>query len=424
MRKGQVIAGYTITTDFKPSGNGKWSFANRGGVDYFIKEFLSPTYPTPDSPGSDETKKIKKARCIEFEKHHHELLSALSGRSLSGGNLVITENFFRERAKYYKVTIRIDTASLNTKEICKLPMEQRVLIAKTISHSLGILHNARIVHGDLKPENILIKKTKLGGYTAKLIDFDNSYFEGRPPAPEYLVGDQRYFSPEALVYLTSKEPGPHSLTCRSDIFSLGIVFYQYFTGEMPAFNREKYRYLHEAILDSETLNWDKVSIPPKIKELIDNMVSRLPSDRSTVSAILNYLKKDDLLSGGKITGVKPRPDGDIGKLGFIPDVSSPVSTVDLSERVALEAVPKLKGSLITKKGKPSDSGVVSAGKSPKISRPNLKGSLAKKADGPRSKSRKKVLTLKKKSALKGPLSKINKSSGKKAIRNIKKRRDK
>ena len=58
MKAGDVINGYTILEDFKVVGAGlsKWTFAERGGRQFFIKEFLSPTYPDDAAPGSEKTK--------------------------------------------------------------------------------------------------------------------------------------------------------------------------------------------------------------------------------------------------------------------------------------------------------------------------------------------------------------------------------
>ena len=69
MKAGDVVNGYTILEDFKVVGAGlsKWTFAERGGRQYFIKEFLSPTYPDEYAPGSEKTKAKKRARCAAFE---------------------------------------------------------------------------------------------------------------------------------------------------------------------------------------------------------------------------------------------------------------------------------------------------------------------------------------------------------------------
>ncbi len=69
---GNVSNGYRILEDFKVVGAGlsKWAFAERGGREYSIEEFLSPTYPDADASGSEKTKAKKRARCGAFEAHH------------------------------------------------------------------------------------------------------------------------------------------------------------------------------------------------------------------------------------------------------------------------------------------------------------------------------------------------------------------
>jgi serine/threonine protein kinase len=188
--------------DFKVVGAGlsKWTFAERGGRQYFIKEFLSPTYPDDDAPGSEKIKAKKRARCAAFEAHHRGVQRALAPLSAYGGNLIVTLDFFRWGAKYYKVTEKVDAEGLSSADIAALGLRAQLVLMKTVAHSLKILHDLKIVHGDLKPSNVLIKRTELG-YTTKLIDFDNAYIAGSPPPPEEIVGTINYYSPELLGYI-------------------------------------------------------------------------------------------------------------------------------------------------------------------------------------------------------------------------------
>lgn len=100
MLKGEVIHSYRILEDFKVAGGtSKVTFAERGGKEYFIKEFLSPKYPTADSPGSEKVKAQKRKACEEFEKHHKELNALISSKVGTGGNLVAAVDFFvKDRA--------------------------------------------------------------------------------------------------------------------------------------------------------------------------------------------------------------------------------------------------------------------------------------------------------------------------------------
>src|ERR1700734_1422957 len=114
MRRGDIINGYTILEDFSVANGGlsKWTFARKGGEEFFLKEFLYPTYPVDGSPGSAETKNKKRKECERFELHHQSLVERIAPRCRPGGNLVYTRDFFRHEAKYYKTTDKVDISSL------------------------------------------------------------------------------------------------------------------------------------------------------------------------------------------------------------------------------------------------------------------------------------------------------------------------
>ena len=314
MKKGDTINRYTIIQDFTTAGGGlsKWTFAKKGGKEYFMKEFLSPTYPVDGSPGSAKTKKEKRRQCEIFENHHKDLMKALAGRYSAGGNLVVTQDFFREGPKYFKVTDKVDVASLQVEDIVEQPLEKRILILRTVAHSLGILHQVDIVHGDLKPTNILIKETITGNYTTKLIDFDNSYFSGKPPSVlEEVVGDMVYYSPELGRYIQKdKDIKPANLEVKSDIFALGLVYCQYLTGELPNFDQEKYKYPYVAVYDGIRLTVDDKGLPTKLASIINSMLLKNWDERPNIQTVFTQLKEinsGDLLPPESPKGMKPTP---------------------------------------------------------------------------------------------------------------------
>lgn len=292
MREGEIINGYKILEDFRVVGGmSKISFAEKGGKTYFIKEFLMPKYPTPDSPGSEKTKEKKRRACNEFERHHKELNNAI-GKCCTGmgGNLVYAIDFFRNGASYYKVTEKIDISSFPCENIAKLPLEKILLIAKSASHSIKILHGQKIVHGDLKPDNLPIKEVKKG-YVVKLIDFDDSYFECHPPVDrESLVGTPEYYSPEQAAYIMDEddEIEGNTLTCKSDIFTLGIIFSEYFSGRKPILSGG-YTSTWNCVKNSKSFSFS-ATMPHQIEELIRKMLSLNPSDRPTITEVFNVLQ--------------------------------------------------------------------------------------------------------------------------------------
>ena len=286
MKAGDVINGYLILKDFTVVGAGlsKWTFAERGKRQFFIKEFLSPTYPDDAAPGSEKTKAKKRARCAVFETHHRGMQKALAPLSAYGGNLIVTLDFFRFGAKYYKVTEKVDAEDLGPGGVAGLGLKQQLVLMKSVAHSLKILHDLRIVHGDLKPSNILVKRTELG-YTSKLIDFDSSYIAGSPPAATEIVGTINYYSPELLGYIQEAGVQPGELGVASDVFALGLIYTEFLTGAVPPFDVARHHEPAVAVRHGETLRIPRDRVPLGLANLVDAMLIADPAKRPSIGQI-------------------------------------------------------------------------------------------------------------------------------------------
>jgi len=306
------INGYYLLGELRNdnSGYSKWGFANRNGTEVFIKEFLSPKYPLDDTLLSEKQSAQKKAICHKFEKRKSIFYNQLS--KCSTGNIVTVKNFFRFENKYYMVTDKISTETLRPYEICRLPHEQKILIFKVILHSVKSLHEHNIVHGDLKPNNILFKRTELGFYTAKIIDFDSGFLETDPPENDSeLQGDQVYLAPESFLFMIGEND---TLTQKIDVFALGILFHQYWCGEMPGFDKSEYDYIFEAILNDAIVTINP-SVPQPISELILKMLSKNPADRPSVKDIFSWFSSPDNISSIPVTHSNPRGLSGLYKAG-------------------------------------------------------------------------------------------------------------
>jgi len=344
-RAGDVLNGYRLLEDFRVVGAGlsEWSFAERGGREFFIKRFLSPTYPEADAPGSERIKAKKRARCAAFEAHHRGIQAAMAPLTTYGGNLIATLDFFRIGAKYYKVTEKVDVAGLQTRDIAALDFPAQLVLLKTVAHSLKILHDLRIVHSDLKPSNVLVKRTELG-YTTKLIDFDSSYIAGNPPPPQEIVGTMNYYSPELVRYIQGSA-APGELTEASDIFALGLIYAEYLTGAMPPFDPAH----HEpaiAVLHGQPLKLGSRRAPTSVTDLIERMLLPNPAARPIVAQVHSTLMS---LRGGVAPSTTARAPVPI-RPPLVPRDSAPTAATTSSPTPGTRRTPGGTPSVLRGKG--------------------------------------------------------------------------
>jgi len=110
----------------------------------------------------------------------------------------------------------------------RLSPEQALAIVPQICEALQFAHSEGIVHRDIKPENILLDKRG----RVKLTDFGIAKILGRTTGSAPLtgardvVGTPHYMAPEQIEK-------PLTVDHRADIYSLGVVFYEMLTGELP-----------------------------------------------------------------------------------------------------------------------------------------------------------------------------------------------
>lgn len=268
------------------SGFSKWGFARKDGEDYFIKEFLSPIYPVRRDVLSEEQIIEKVKICKDFEREKSRLYRAIS--ECSNGNIVPICQFFRFSSHYYIVTDRINAKSLTIGEISSMDSGQKLIISKIIAYSLGLLHSKGIVHGDIKPDNLLFSKSPSGIYTAKLIDFDSSFFADNPPKNnEDFQGDLIYLAPESYLYMAD---GETKITTKADVFALGVMLHLFWSGELPYIDKNEYDYMFEAVLSGEKLGIS-MEIPTSVAVIIKQMIEKNPDDRPALSSVFMALAK-------------------------------------------------------------------------------------------------------------------------------------
>ena len=282
------INNYELMAPFQNQNAGfsRWTKAKKEGRIYFIKEFMDPKYPDQNSL-KESLRKSRIKECEAFETEKRNLYTTVN--SISDGNLVGVEEFFRGDSRYYMVTPWMDNCGLSFADIAKKDLKDKLLLCRTAAHCLQALHSARIVHSDIKETNVIVHETAGKKLVAKIIDFDSSFFENNPPDNEDdLGGDQVYLSPEACLFFCGEDV---KLTCKMDVFALGLLFHQYLTGELPYFDKNEYDYAHEAVLDDVVLKADTADIKLPIREVIDKMLLKDVEKRISSAEVYEKLTK-------------------------------------------------------------------------------------------------------------------------------------
>jgi serine/threonine-protein kinase len=111
-----------------------------------------------------------------------------------------------------------DLASL-LRRIGHLPKDKAIQIARQLCAGLAASHEIGVLHRDLKPANIMID----GRGRARITDFGLAQFVEDVEGAEILSGTPAYMAPEQL--------SGRDVSVRSDIYSLGLVLYELFTGK-------------------------------------------------------------------------------------------------------------------------------------------------------------------------------------------------
>lgn len=292
MKLGQTIREYRIVSKPGNANAGKclWAFAERAGEQFFVKEFLDPKRPRPDSMGTPEDKLERFAECLEFERRHRSVIERIRPDDLQAGNLVLAVDFFAEGSRYYKVTPRI--TGIEAVAAHDLPTAERAVLIGTLVDSLRLLHRLSIVHGDLKPENILLHRRSSGGLrVAKLIDFDDAYVDGDPPAFDVIGGDARYAAPEWLTYLRGATDAA-AMTTAVDVFAFALVVHVYLTGALPGCDAASPA---EAVMAGRPLTWDP-RVNPDLQDLLAAMTGLDPATRPRLDDCAGQLESASTLA--------------------------------------------------------------------------------------------------------------------------------
>lgn len=118
--------------------------------------------------------------------------------------------------------------AMDSAPLRRMPQGRALKILKQLAEAVSHAHQSNIVHRDIKPDNVLLGRRPDGGDLVKILDFGLAKMLGSTDNLTRrgdLFGSPQYMSPEQC----RGEP----VDPRADIYSLGVVAYELFTGKAP-----------------------------------------------------------------------------------------------------------------------------------------------------------------------------------------------
>jgi serine/threonine-protein kinase len=154
----------------------------------------------------------------------------------------------------------------------KLSVERATRIVTGVCEALDYIHNLGVVHRDLKPENIMIGPND----EVKLIDFGIAANAGSRRLTfaklTEAMGTPDYISPEQVKGKRGDQ--------RSDVYSLGIMFYEMLTGKVPFTGPNPFVIMNERLLNNPIPPREiNPEISPQLQEIIYRALERDPNKR-------------------------------------------------------------------------------------------------------------------------------------------------
>jgi HEAT repeat protein/tRNA A-37 threonylcarbamoyl transferase component Bud32 len=144
-----------------------------------------------------------------------------------------------------------------------LPLKRAIQYAMDIASGMLVAHQAGIVHRDLKPANVLINNEGL----LKIVDFGvaAAHKEGDTQLTKtgYVIGSPKYMAPEQILGKKVDE--------RADVYSLGVIMYEMFTG-VPPYSRGD----HMSVMYQHVQGKAKpaIEVNPQLPKPISDLVSK------------------------------------------------------------------------------------------------------------------------------------------------------
>jgi serine/threonine-protein kinase len=198
---------------------------------------------------------------------------ARSVANLQHPNIVTVHDVGSDGATHYIVMEFIEGQDLKKiiKSIGALPTDRALSLAIQICNGIGFAHRAGLVHADVKPQNILVTRDDM----VKVTDFGiaQALSDSQPGERQQVVwGSPHYFAPEQA---RGEKPTP-----ASDVYSIGIVMFEMFTGRLPFMGANQQELALAHIRDRVPMVSEaNTAVPENLVQIVYKVMSKEPAAR-------------------------------------------------------------------------------------------------------------------------------------------------
>ena len=163
-------------------------------------------------------------------------------------------------------------------ELVGMPMdiERFLRLAVCVAEAVGKVHHQGLIHKDIKPPNIVVNRT--GGEGIGLTGFGiaSRLVRERQPLdpPEFIAGTLAYMAPEQTGRMN------RSIDSRSDLYSLGVTFYEMLTGSLPFTASDPMEWVHCHIAREAHAPSERASgIPDVLSSIVMKLLAKTAEQR-------------------------------------------------------------------------------------------------------------------------------------------------
>lgn len=143
-----------------------------------------------------------------------------------------------------------------------------------LARALGQVHQQGLIHKDIKPANVLVDDTGNAWLTGFGIASKLTRERQSPEPPDFIAGTLAYMAPEQTGRMN------RSIDSRSDLYSLGVTFYEMLTGSLPFTASDPMEWVHCHIAKQPTAPSERVrTVPPLVSAITMKLLSKTAEGR-------------------------------------------------------------------------------------------------------------------------------------------------